>query len=311
MIKGKFILPLGGAGGKTAEFRVSGGWLQWRYAGQSPADTWKNLIAIPSDGKSPEMRYFEGWFQWRYASQSPEDTWKDLVEISFDGDFTINEYGYWRLTVEPTEDELDADIDMEEETMQIFSTEELRLKGHGTVRLIMDSIAKHVTIIGATVEFRMNGNWLEYRYYYPPLEEDLDADIDMGEGWMPIVELVLEFDGDVSAEDGKTPEFRTHEGWVQWRYANQTPEDTWTNLFEVPSGAGIQSFAVAVAAGSPPAVGNGDTLRLRITDTDSATHDIFLGGHAAFIPWHGDQVDYDNISIKDANTIYYINEPDI
>jgi hypothetical protein len=318
------------------------------------------------------MRYEGGWIQWRYRDQYPEDDWKDLVEIDLDVDIP-EAYDYWQLSVEQGESK---------DSISVYDKDEVLLRAHGGIRLFLELLNKRLHIIGSRVEMRYEGGWIQYRTVWD--YDDVDYDFDLGDEdeWIDLVEITIpadgrtpefrEYDGwvewkytdevewtplflipDIDADfsEGRTPEFRAYEGWVEWKY---TDEEEWTQLFEIPEGADIDcdcrtaefryhegwvewkytdevewtqlyevpdfdgdfeggteitNFEVEVAAGTPPVVDDNDTLRVRITESNASTHDIYLGGHAALKFWHGDHDQYDLIDPKDSNTIYYINEP--
>jgi hypothetical protein len=54
---------------------------------------------------------------------------------------------------------------------------------------------------------------------------------DLWDGWGEWREVCFGCDFDQDVSDGRTPEFRTHEGWFQWKY---TDEEEWNNLYPVP-----------------------------------------------------------------------------
>lgn len=68
-----------GENGKSAELRLSGGYVQWR---QTPGGTWSDLIQVSalagSDGKSIELQKTATAIQWRQVG----GTWADLVLLS-------------------------------------------------------------------------------------------------------------------------------------------------------------------------------------------------------------------------------------
>lgn len=158
------------------------------------------------------------------------------------------------------------------------------------------------------IRFRVEGGVLQYTY---DIDADIDADVD-GYGWTDMVvippDTQLDFVG----------------GQILYRYVPVGVDETtvmWDVLVDLEvfvnslltdSDADfdthITGFAAAVEAGTPPTVGNDDTISLTITDSKGATYKVTLGGHAALIPWHGTQAQYDAIVTKKSNTIYYINE---
>ena len=66
-------------------------------------------------------------------------------------------------------------------------------------------------------EFRVEGDYLQFRYGTHSTY------------WTNILDL----SGLGGA--GGIPEFREHEGWIQWRIADQDPEADWENLFQLPT----------------------------------------------------------------------------
>ncbi len=72
-------IPAEGQAGKEVELRVSGGYIQWRYAGDL---SWINLIATAelegTDGKEIELQEGTTHIQWRYVGDTE---WLDLIAI--------------------------------------------------------------------------------------------------------------------------------------------------------------------------------------------------------------------------------------
>lgn len=85
--------------GKTPELRAGDTHIQWRYANQTPEDTWQDLIAISElTGDAIEIQKGELAIQWRYADQDPEDTWKDIVTLTeITGTEGLSAYEVWLL----------------------------------------------------------------------------------------------------------------------------------------------------------------------------------------------------------------------
>ena len=100
----------------------------------------------------------------------------------------------------------------------------------------------------SSTDIRDNGNWqlLEFGRIVPEFR--------FHDGWLQWKyehesddywrDLFYFLPEDVDFASGLTPELREHEGWVQWRYADQDPEDTWKDLFEVPSDGRTPEFRV-------------------------------------------------------------------
>jgi hypothetical protein len=75
--------PTDGEDGKTPEFRINAGWVEWRYIGD---EDWIQLFELPVDGEdglTPELRVYEGWLQWKYTTAVE---WNNLFEIPLDGE---------------------------------------------------------------------------------------------------------------------------------------------------------------------------------------------------------------------------------
>ena len=64
-------------------------------------------------------------------------------------------------------------------------------------------------------QFQVAGDWLQFRY-------------GTSAAWINALDLS-------TLGGGGTPEFREHEGWIQWRIADQEPEAEWENLFQLPT----------------------------------------------------------------------------
>ena len=126
---------------------------------------------------------------------------------------------------------------------------------------------------GREVEMQNDGTYLQWRYVG---EED----------WENLFELPED------GGDGANVELREHEGYVQWRLADQTPEGTWENLFEVPTGKEVEMRY------------HEGEVQWRYADQDPA--DTWKKVVDQFEHWFGTQAQYEGIDPKDENTIYYV-----
>lgn len=79
--------PQGPAGqnGKLTAWRVSDGYIQWQYVGDT---TWNNMISVATitgkDGESVDLQISGNWLQWKHAS---DNAWSNLLDISqFEGE---------------------------------------------------------------------------------------------------------------------------------------------------------------------------------------------------------------------------------
>ena len=95
--------------------------------------------------------------------------------------------------------------------------------------------------------------------------------------------------------DGANVEFREHEGYVQWRLADQTPEATWENLFELP-GDGDDGAAVEIRY-------HEGEIQWRYADQDP--EDTWKKVVDQFKVWHGDEANLPDP--RDPHTVYYVN----
>lgn len=92
--------------------------------------------------------------------------------------------------------------------------------------------------------------------------------------------------------DGANVELREHEGYVQWRLADQTPEGTWENLFEVPTGKEVEMRY------------HEGEVQWRYADQDPA--DTWKKVVDQFEHWFGTPAQYEAVDPKDNNTIYFV-----
>lgn len=148
-----------GADGREVTLRVSGGYIQWQYVGET---SWTNLIALSeltgdpgTDGREVELRSSGTYIQWRYAGDT---SWTDLVALSALKGDSGEDGGYYTPSVDDS-----GNLSWEASRADMPSVETVNIKGQDGSDGQRGTGILNVTTAPTSYSTTVNGTSASYR----------------------------------------------------------------------------------------------------------------------------------------------------